>query len=131
MPLSQSDLDQFYGTEVYHSWSPLFPKMVLSEGARYVAENGGSHVAYWLMDAIASHQVELAHGPDKRLLDMQFWTLKVNPDETAVLTCVADSGEPEAIRQEIEFTDFDLPEIRLWVAPCGGGRKVIFLPSEY
>ena len=44
MPLhdKQSDLAQFTGTESYHRWSPLFPRMVLTDGAMFVAENGGT-----------------------------------------------------------------------------------------
>lgn len=125
--LSKSVLAQFTGTENYTRWSPLFPSVVMTDGAMYVAGNGGSHGAYWLMDAIASYQPGLKH------LDMQFWKLRVCvEDRTALLTCVADTGLPPVVRQEIEYTDFDLPEIDLWVAPMGEGKHlVIMLPSEY
>ena len=58
MPLKdkQSQLAQFSGTDGYIRWSPLFPRMVLTDGAKFVADNGGTSGAYWLMDAIASHQ---------------------------------------------------------------------------
>ena len=134
MPLKdkQSDLAQFTGTESYHRWSPLFPRMVLTDGAKFVADNGGTHGAYWLADAIASHQPRALR--DERLRDMQFWKLKVtekNGRKSAVLTCRADSGERPAITQRIEYTDFDLPEIDLWVGPVDERSYCLLLPSEY
>jgi hypothetical protein len=87
------------------------------------------------MDTIGSHQPDIQRHPDQRLRDMQFWKLVVNADKSAVLTCVPDTGEEPAVRQVIEFTDFDLPEIDLWVAPTDDGKGgvvyVIFLPSEH
>jgi hypothetical protein len=61
---------------------------------------------------------------------MQFWRLKVNADKSAVLTCVADSGEPPVVTQQIDLTDFPLQEVEIWV----GGKekmKIAILPSEY
>jgi hypothetical protein len=128
--LNQSSLDQFIGTEGYHRWSILFRNHVLTDGAKYVADNGGTNGAYWLMDAIASYHGKLMRNKDTRLRDIQFWNLKVNGN-TAVLTCRADSGEKPAVTQKIEYTDFDLPEIDLWVQPGGDGLWVIMLKSEY
>src|SRR3954470_10215609 len=99
--LNPHELSNFTGTEHYTRWNPLFRHMLLTDGARYVAENGGQHGAYWVMDAIASHQVDLQRHPDGRLRDMQFWTLKVQDDKSAVLTCVADAGEKPAVEQHI------------------------------
>ena len=92
--------------------------MVLTDGAKFVADNGGTSGAYWLMDAIASHQPKALK--DERLREIQFWKLTVTEKDgrkSAVLTCRADSGEKPAITQRIEYTDFDLPEIDLWVGP--------------
>lgn len=66
--------------------------------------------------------------------DMQFWELKVNPDKSAVLTCVPDSGMTPVVVQRIPYTDFDLPRIKFYVQPQAMGSRrvwVIFLPSEY
>ena len=71
---------------------------------------------------------------DERLRDIQFWKLKVTEKDgrkSAVLTCRADSGEEPAITQRIEYTDFDLPEIDLWVGPVDERRFVLMLPNEY
>jgi len=118
-------LAYFTGTEGYHRyWLGITS---LTDGVKYLAD---SAKCYWLLDAIGSYQPELAKHTDTRLHEMQFWTLKVNADKSAVLTCVADSGEPSAVRQRIESTDFPLPEIQIWVA-IEGERKIALLPSEY
>ena len=63
--LDQAVLAGFSGTEEYHRYSPLFRRMLLTDGAKYVADNGGGHGAYWLMDAIASHQPKLLRSPTR------------------------------------------------------------------
>jgi hypothetical protein len=120
------NLSQFTGTTNYYRWSPLFRRAVLTDGTQYVAEEAG---AYWLMDAIASHQPAVMAHHDDRLHSLQFWHLKVEPDHSAVLTCRADSGCEPAVTQQIEFTDFCLSEITIWVAVTD--RVVLMLPSEY
>jgi len=90
----QDQLFQFTGTECYHRWSPLFPSMILTGGAKFVADNGGTSGAYWLFDAIASHQPKALK--NERLREMQFWKLIVTEKDgrkSGVLTCRADSGE--------------------------------------
>ena len=65
------------------------------------------------------------------LAGIQFWTLKVNEDRTAVAICERDSGN-EAFRQEIPYTDFPLTSIKLFCAAGGpDGEMVLMLPSEY
>jgi len=121
----KSGLPQFYGTENYYGhWLGL----VYTDGVQYLAETAG---AYWLIDAIASWQRELLCGklaPEIKdgLKNYQFWTLKVNEaTQSAELTCEYDTGV-EVCKQKIPFTDFPLPEIKIWVE---GG--VILLPSEH
>lgn len=123
--LNQSDLSGFYGTETYHRFNLFCPNLLLTDGAKFVADNGE---AYWLMDAIASHQPTAMQYP--MLQEYQFWNLKVRPDKTCILTCREDSDREPVITQEIEYTDFELPEIDLWVGPIGGNKRTICLPSE-
>ncbi len=128
----QSDLAQFTGTKSYHRWSPLFPRMVLTDGAKFVADNGGAHGAYWLADAIASRQPKALK--NERLREFQFWKLEVTEKhgrKSAVLTCRADCNEEPAITHKIGYTDFDLPEIDLWVGRVDERTYCLLLPSEY
>ena len=115
----------FTGTECYYRyWIGLTH---LTDGVKFLADNAN---CYWLLDAIGSYQSELAKHADDRLRCMQFWKLKVNADRTAVLACNADSDVPPAVTQEIELTDFPLPEIDIWVG-IEEGRRIALLPSEY
>lgn len=113
------------GTNEWHRYSPLFRNITLTDGTLWLAENAG---AYWLMDAISSHQPRCLK--DQMLRDMQFWTLKVNPDKSASLICERDSGNV-AFTQELEFTDFPLLEIKLFVGPGPQNTMTICLPDEY
>jgi hypothetical protein len=111
-------LNGFTGTEHYYSY---LGGLKLTDGVKFLADNADS---YWLLDAIASYQG--AAKKDPMLREMQFWTLKTDVRKgTAVLTCERDSGNV-AFTQEIPFTDFPLPEIKVWVS-----NDVALLPSEY
>lgn len=121
----KSGMNQFTGTETWTRYSPIFPMMLLTEGALWLAENCE---AFWLMDAIASHQPKALKDP--RLREYQFWTLKVNADKSAKLICERDTNDI-AIQQKIEYTTFPLPEIKLYVGPMGDGKYCVLLPSEY
>nr|WP_193565343.1 DUF6876 family protein [Microcystis aeruginosa] len=60
---------------------------------------------------------------------MQFWKLKVNPDNSAVLTCERDTDDI-ACEQKIPYTDFPIKEIRLYLINMGSGGGVLMLPSS-
>jgi hypothetical protein len=112
--LNEKDLYQFTGTGAYHKWSVLFPNLVMTDGAKHVAEEGK---AYWLMDAIGSYQHKLRNKD-------QFWKLKTK-DNKGVLTCT-NGNEKELVKQDIDYTDFPLESIELYCM-----NNVILLPSEY
>ena len=81
--------------------------------------------AFWLLDAIASHQPQA-----KKTCDgFQLWTLTLRERGTnigATLTCRADSDQEPVITQEIDYTDFPLSTVKLYVID-----GVILLPDEY
>ena len=87
---------------------------------KFLAEKAG---AFWLIDLVASHQTARL-----RQEEFQIWTLIVDRDKIpmAVATCQADTDEPLLVKQEIDYTDFPLPSIKLWLV---GG--VLMLPNEY
>ena len=120
-PTELSDnLSQFIGTEHWHRFSPLFPKFLLTDGTKYLAEKAG---AYWLMDAIASHvrsykSAGFAIVTLKKKGDL--WVLRISDD---------DPGQTLA-SQVIEFSDFPLDEIKLYVIDDGTDWTIL-LPSEY
>ena len=116
--LRAADLRQFTGTETWYRHA-LNPKVVYTEGVRYVADKGS---AYWLMDAIAIAQLT-----EKKVAveAFQVWTLKVHEDRSALLVC--DDGNDNVVyAQTIEYTDFTMPEIKIYFTD-----DTILLPSEY
>jgi hypothetical protein len=114
-------LKEFRGTELYHKH--LFPgksPILLTDGCAFVRDKCQ---AFWLFDAILSYQT------DKRLKDVPFqiWELKNQmKDLFWLLSRRADSGEKPILTQRIEFSDFPLDSIKIWVID-----KVALLPSEY
>ena len=91
--------------------------ILYTDGAKYVADAGE---AYWLLDVIVSVQTL----PRMKRQEFQVWILKVK-DNSGVVT--AEDGNGKVIyRQELEFTDFPLPEIKFYFT-----YSVILLPSEY
>ena len=117
-------LPNFYGTEAYHQWSPLFRNFVLTDGAKYIAEECG---AYWLMDAIASHfpSYKDEEFAVVRLMKLDYgWNLRIE-----------DGNDDTLAEQFIELSDFPLDEITLYVVPQeideGKTLRVILLTSEY
>jgi hypothetical protein len=115
--LKQSDLGQFIGSAQCYRHG-INRRVLFTEGAKHVADAGG---AYWLLDEIAliqPYEKAVAREP------FQVWTLTVNPDRSAVLTCENGNGR-KLYEKRIEFTDFPLDEIALWFED-----NTIYLPSE-
>ena len=117
----REELKMFHGTTEYHKHLfPGKPPIILTDGCNYVRD---ACKAYWLFDAILSYQCE------KILRDIKFqvWELKrLKLDLTWQLTCREDTGKKPLIIQSIEFSDFPLDYIKIWLVD-----KVALLPSEY
>ena len=122
------NLQQFCGTEQYYRH---FLGIHYTDGVKYLAQNAQ---AYWLIDAIGSYQPQLQR--TQRLREFQVWYLHVGDTHefikptagnTAVLTCWEDMPTADtkpAFIQQIPFTDFPLPQIKLYLQ-----EKVLLLPS--
>ena len=115
-------LAQHVCTEQHWVLSPECTDFKYTDGVKTMAE---ICEAYWLITAIFSWQ------QDDRLKNESFqvWMLRLN-DKTegndAVLFC-EDGNDNDLIRQEMEYTDFPLPEgIMLFL-----DNGVLLLPSEY
>ena len=112
-------IEQFAGTTAYHRLSPLHGRLVATDGVAWLCREAN---CYWLLDAIASYQPRALRDPALR--DCQFWTLKVK-DGKGTLTVERDRDDI-AFKQDIEYTDFPLNEVRIWVE-----SGVALLPSEH
>jgi hypothetical protein len=115
-------LSNFNGSETFTKWSILFSNCVLTEGALFVAEQCG---AYWLMDAIASHQ----HNPTVRAEGFQVWKLAKDGKEW-LLSC-EDGNDGVVTFQKIQFSDFPLENMEIWAVENELGGFTLMLPSEY
>ena len=112
----EQGLAQHYGTETWYR-HPL-SKILYTEGVKYLADEAG---AYWLVDEIAFAQIR----KPVRAEQFQVWVLTVKEDATAKLHCEDGNGRT-VYTTKIPFTDFPLPEIKLWFTD-----NVLLLPTEY
>ena len=106
-----------HGTEHYHKYSPFPAYPVITDGVKAVAEAAG---CYWLLDIIGSCQKRW------KKLDPHFqvWKLVVKSDKSASVRAYNDTDHVRS--QAIEFTDFPLEELKLFLID-----GVILLPNEY
>lgn len=129
--LTQSELNQYNNGVNQWYRHPLHRKFFYSDGIKFMADKAK---AYWLIDAIASHQSPKLY-KDMRLRDFQIWELKVDLEKgSAVLICKADLQCQPAVIQKIEATCFPLAELKLYVEyGCPSEDEVgycLMLPSE-
>lgn len=113
----EADLAQFCGTDNW--WRHWSRRITYTDGVKHLAEKAG---AFWLVDLVTSQQTA------RLRQEFQIWTLTVDRGKRpmAVATCQADTDEPPLVRQEIEYTDFPLPSIKLYLV-----GSVLMLPGEY
>jgi hypothetical protein len=122
MPPNLGRAEIEFGLRNFIGGETLYPHPLglhYTEGVHFLAEAAG---ALWLIDLIASWQPKAMKDP--MLREFQLWKLVVTGTKAAAI-CLRDLGD-EAFRQEVEYTDFPLPEISLYVE---GG--VLLLPSEH
>ena len=121
----EASLQGFTGTQTYYShWLPRF---YYTDGVKFLADEAK---AYWLIDAIASHQTNPNLLSNPALQEIQFWNLEVNSDKSARLVCVEDDGMAPTVTQPIPYTDFPLEKLTLYLQK-GNGYWVLMVPSEY
>ena len=98
---------------------------VYTEGVQHMAE---LCQAYWLIDAIASH---ISTSKRVRAEPFQVWRLQLKKEGGARLAMFADDPDGErhaVVTQDIEYTDFPLDQIDVWVGDNGEGLDN--LPAE-
>lgn len=128
----ETGLAQFTGTETWHRHG-MFRQLLMTDGVMFLQEHAG---AYWLIDAIGSHVFTNRKLSPQRN-PFQVWTFRRSGDGNAPnqphrLFATDGNSERAIIAQKIEFSDFPLPEIRLYVVWDGGFNGfVVMLPREY
>ena len=119
----QAQLAQFHGstTRTRHA---LVPTVLMTEGMVFLARSAGAH---WLTDAIASY----IHDPRASQEEFQVWRLMVDVGtHTGVITMTDGESDEAIVTQELDYTDFPLAEITVWLVRAGA-RWVMLLPNEY
>ena len=116
--LRQDRSQRTLGTNQY--WKHLFG-LVYTDGVKAHADIAE---AYWLIDAVASYQMDIAKFQNEHG-GFVLWKLEVK-DGSAVLTASRDSGEEPFIMQDIEFTDHPEGEWDFWQE-----GKVLIIPEEH
>lgn len=116
-------LAQFTGSETFTRHS-LIPRVLMTEGVVFLANEAGAH---WLTDAVASY---LCHESARRE-PFQVWRLAVNClTRSGQLTMTDGNNSTSLITQTLDYTDFPLAEIDLWLV-ADGENWVLMLPREY
>lgn len=114
----QKALIGFIGTFTYHSHRIGNLKINLTDGCDYLRQEAK---AFWLFDALLSHQTQAKVKNEP----FQVWRLKKQSDDTWLLSC-EDGNKNLITEQRIEFSDFPLEEITIWLVD-----SIAMLPTEY
>ena len=109
-----SGLSQFYGTEKYHRFSVLFPNLVLTDGAKYLADSCG---CYWLFDIVGSILPDGKIAEYFRRYSPVPVSIKRNDSGGAVV--FIGSEKNPIYKKEIKFTDFPLDSFEFAVGDNG------------
>lgn len=119
----QSHLAHFIGSETVTRHG-LVRSVLMTEGIAFLAQVAQAH---WLTDAIASY----VHDPRASAEGFQAWSLVVDPITRRGMLSMTDGNSDQLIiTQELDYTDFPLDEIAIWMV-AEGPRWVMMLPSEY
>ncbi len=113
-----SALSYFTGTEKYYR---LYPKVVLTDGAKYLADTAG---CYWLMDLYASHLSAIDPSIES------FTCLKLTKNGIGAAIVIEDGNSHTLAKQFVEYTDFSLSSF-IFYAVWAGDFWVLMLTSEY
>lgn len=122
----RTGMDGFFGTEEYHKFSILFPKTVLTDGAKWLADNAE---CYWLMDIIGSIEEIIADEPFT-VVELTIQN-KAQVHNHKALVKVDDGNGNVLYTQLIEYTDFPLNQVKLYANSGENGLRVVMLTSEY
>jgi len=110
-------LAQFHCSDhLYRHWTG---RLHFTDGVKELADLAG---AYWLIDAVASHQPD----PLVRQEPFQVWVLSRRVGRQFALEMNDGNTTRGILRQEIEYSDFPLDTIELYLTD-----GVLMLPGEY
>lgn len=112
-----SDLNEFYGTEVYHHVSYM-PDIRYTDGVEHMAE---TRDAYWLL-----HLIYLRSRNIKAIIQEPFVTAELSVEGDSAVLVFTDGNDNILHSEYIEHTDYPDDGVCLWLI-----NGVLMLPSEY
>jgi hypothetical protein len=119
----REQLAQFTGSEIFTRHG-LVRRMLMTEGIVFLAERACAH---WLVDAVGSYLF------DERAIreEFQVWRLTVDlKNQRGELLMTDGNSQTPIIQQTLDYTDFPLENIALWLI-ADGEHWVLMLPNEY
>ncbi len=114
----KTSLSYFTGTSRYIR--DPFTGLVHTDGIEFMAERAG---AQWLVSDIGA---VFRHHPTIKGTPFQLWTLTVDENSTAILTCREDCDMPVIYEQKYEYTDFPVGTWKMYLID-----GILMVPSEY
>ena len=117
-------LGNFYCTQNYWKFSPLFRNLVLTDGMQYLCESAQS---FWLVDIVGSILCEKKTVSYFKRQSPVSIRIKLNGKGGATVS-VGNEKKPFYV-QEISYTDFPLQEFEFYVGD-NGDFFVAMIPSE-
>lgn len=109
-------LNGFIGSEHFYR---MYPNVIITDGVKFLCEQAQ---CFWLIDCIYSYQTI----KNVVIEPFQVIDLTVDLEKHTGLIVVTDGNDVELTRQELEYTDFPLPKIRLYYTD-----NTVLLPREY
>lgn len=114
----KSSLSHFTGTSRYIR--DPFTGMMHTDGIEHLAERAEAH---WLVSDIGA---VFRYHPKVKEIPFQLWTLTVDEENRAVLTCQEDCDMSVIYEQKYEYTDFPVGTWKMYLID-----GVLLVPSEY
>ena len=114
----RSALVHFTGTSRYIR--DPFTGLMHTDWIEHMAERAEAH---WLVSDIGA---VFRHDPKVKEMRFQLWTLIVDDENTAVLSCSEDCDVPAVYEQKYEYTDFPAGTWKMYIVD-----GVLMIPSEY
>jgi hypothetical protein len=121
------NLDMFTGTEQYHSMGQLFNNAVVTDGVKYIMDNGYSWLVTDALSVIVCTKNAIVNKARliQKLRSEQFLVIELILKKKRAIMQISDGNGKVLYKQKYGFTDADT-EVKLYFTD-----NVMLLPSEW
>lgn len=118
-------LAEYSGSEHFYRVSAFARNFVVTEGVKFLADEAQ---CYWLLDIVVSYLPEIQKADETFAVVL----LERHAEGNGAVVRIVDDVPATVVyaEQDIEFTDFPLPEIKLYIG-SDGEHWTLMLPGEY